>query len=168
MALSRHSVLRRTCPLSEAKRTSRTVWLSACGWLRPAADCRIDWAGMSRRYHSPSPPLFDGNKTAIRGGHCRRSRSTTDTDRKACRKRMQGETNTELAPGRFKNLWRGSIPENYSVMCLVRLPGRRRQVRNHGHRTLNIAVHHPYLCQLHHHRCSLDKFSLCPSASDIL
>jgi hypothetical protein len=34
-------------------------------------------------------------------------------------------------------------------MCLVRLHGRRHQVRNHGHRTSDIR---PYLCQLHHHR----------------
>jgi hypothetical protein len=54
-----------------------------------------------------------------------------------------------------------------SATCLGRLPGRRRQVRNHGHRTSDIAVHRPYLCQLHHHHCSLDKSSLCPSASDI-
>jgi hypothetical protein len=53
-------------------------------------------------------------------------------------------------------------------MYLVHFPGRRFQVRNRDHRTLNIAVHRPYLCQLHHHHCSLDKFSLCPSASDIL
>jgi len=47
-------------------------------------------------------------------------------------------------------------------MCLVLFHGRRHQVRNHGRRTLDIDVHRPYLYQLHHHHCSLDKFSCVP------
>jgi hypothetical protein len=47
-------------------------------------------------------------------------------------------------------------------MCLVRLPGRRCQARNHSHRTLDTAVHRPCPYQLHHHHCSLDKFSFVP------
>ena len=49
---------------------------------------------------------------------------------------------------------------NSAALCLLLLPGRRRhQVRNHGHRTLGIAVHRPCLFQRHRHRCSLDRFS---------
>jgi hypothetical protein len=49
---------------------------------------------------------------------------------------------------------------NSAALYVLLLPGRRRhQVRNHGHRTLGIAVHRPCLFQPHHHRCSLDRFS---------
>ena len=49
---------------------------------------------------------------------------------------------------------------NSAALSLLLLhAGRRRQVRNHGHRTLGIAVHRPCLFQRHHHRCSLDRFS---------
>ena len=40
----------------------------------------------------------------------------------------------------------------------------RHPVRNHCHRTLDIAVHRPSLFQRHHHRCSLDTFSCSPHA----
>ena len=54
---------------------------------------------------------------------------------------------------------------NSAALCVLLLPGRRRhQVRNHGHRTLGIAVHRPCLFQRHHHRCSLDRFSCAPHA----
>ena len=49
---------------------------------------------------------------------------------------------------------------NSAALSLLLLhAGRRRQVRNHDHRTLGIAVHRPCLFQRHHHRCSLDRFS---------
>ena len=49
---------------------------------------------------------------------------------------------------------------NSAALYVLLLPGRRRhQVRNHGHRTLGIAVHRPCLFPPHHHRCSLDRFS---------
>ena len=48
---------------------------------------------------------------------------------------------------------------NSAALYLLSLPGRRcRQVRNHGHRTLGIAVHRRCLFQRHHHRCSLTGF----------
>jgi hypothetical protein len=51
---------------------------------------------------------------------------------------------------------------NSAALCLLILLGRARQVRNHGHRTLGIAVHRPCLFQRHHHRCNLDRFSCAP------
>jgi hypothetical protein len=52
-----------------------------------------------------------------------------------------------------------------AAMFLLLLHGRRRrQVRNHCHRTLGIAVHRPCLFHRHHHRCSLDRFSCAPHA----
>ena len=58
-----------------------------------------------------------------------------------------------------------SVTLTYSrsyLMLVFITSGRRRQVRNHGHRTLGIAVHRPCLFQRHHHRCSLDRFSCAP------
>jgi hypothetical protein len=50
-------------------------------------------------------------------------------------------------------------------MYLVRLPGRRCQ----DHRTLNIAVHRPYLCQLHHrHHCVPSLWSPTESSGNAL
>ena len=49
---------------------------------------------------------------------------------------------------------------NSAALFLLLPPGRRRhRVRNHGHRTLGIAVRRPCLFRRHHHRYSLDRIS---------
>jgi hypothetical protein len=56
--------------------------------------------------------------------------------------------------------------QGISAMCLILLHGRRHyRARNHCHRTSDIAFHRPCLCQRHHHRCSLDRFSSAASTA---